>query len=148
MKNPLKILFILALAGSACHNADVSRYVDPNIGGVTPLLTTKNPTVHRPHSMIRVFPVTKPGLDDRYLSDRIYGFAVNMPAYRMGYVSELMPTFSRCQRFERDVCCRERTFISHPLSLRPCRTAMENPAKDPRNHGYVVRRSSVGYSRR
>jgi len=55
-------------------------------------LTTKNPTVHRPHSMVRVFPVTKPGLNDRYLSDKIYGFAVNMPAYRMGHVTELMPT--------------------------------------------------------
>ncbi len=76
---------------SACNNADVTRYVDPNIGGVAPLLTTKNPTVHRPHSMARVFPVTKPGLGDRYLSDKIYGFALNMPAYRQGYVTSLMP---------------------------------------------------------
>jgi predicted alpha-1,2-mannosidase len=42
--------------------------------------------------MVRVFPITKPGLNDRYLSDRIYGFTVNMPAYRMGYLTELMPT--------------------------------------------------------
>src|SRR5665647_1704470 len=76
---------------TACNNVDVTRYVDPNIGGVAPLLTTKNPTVHRPHSMVRVFPVTKPGLGDRYLSDKIYGFAVNMPAYRNGHVTELMP---------------------------------------------------------
>ncbi len=48
--------------------------------------------MHRPHSMVRVFPVTKPGLNDRYLSDKIYGFALNMPAYRMGHVTELMPT--------------------------------------------------------
>jgi predicted alpha-1,2-mannosidase len=84
------------LMGSAiivsCNNADVTSYVDPNIGGVAILLTTKNPTVHRPHSMVRVFPVTKPGLIDRYLSDKIYGFAVNMPAYRNGHVTELMPT--------------------------------------------------------
>lgn len=50
------------------------------------------PTVHRPNSMVRVFPITKPRLNDRYLSDKIYGFAVNMPAYRNGYVTELMPT--------------------------------------------------------
>ena len=75
----------------ACGNNDVTRYVDPNIGGVAPLLTTKVPTVHRPHSMARVFPVTRPGLNDRYLSDRIYGFAVNMPAYRSGNLTELMP---------------------------------------------------------
>ena len=84
------LLFILFL--SACTQKDVTVYVDPNIGSVATLLTTKNPTVHRPHSMIRVFPVTKSGLGDRYLSDKIYGFALNMPAYRMGHVTEIMPT--------------------------------------------------------
>jgi predicted alpha-1,2-mannosidase len=91
----VKILLIsmcASIIASACNNSDVTRYVDPNIGGVATLLTTKNPTVHRPHSMVRVFPVTKPGLNDRYLSDRIFGFALNMPAYRMGHVTELMPT--------------------------------------------------------
>jgi predicted alpha-1,2-mannosidase len=92
MQNLIKILFIITIVLTACNTADVTRYVDPNIGGVAPLLTTKNPTVHRPHSMVRVFPVTKPGLNDRYLSDKIYGFALNMPAYRMGPVTELMPT--------------------------------------------------------
>jgi predicted alpha-1,2-mannosidase len=92
MKNLIKIFFIVTLIASACNKADVTRYVDPNIGGVATLLTTKNPTVHRPHSMVRVFPVTKPGLNDRYLSDRIFGFALNMTAYRIGNVTELMPT--------------------------------------------------------
>lgn len=86
------------LAQCACSGPDVSLYVDPNIGGVAPLLTTKNPTVHRPHSMVRVFPLTKPGLNDRYLSDRIYGFAFNMPAYRNGHVTELMPVSGRLIR--------------------------------------------------
>ncbi|MDR3627845.1 MAG: GH92 family glycosyl hydrolase [Ignavibacteriaceae bacterium] len=76
---------------NACATKDITQYADPNIGGVAPLLTTLTPTVHRPHSMARVFPITKPGLEDRYLSDKIYGFALNMPAYRMGYVTELMP---------------------------------------------------------
>lgn len=92
MHNSGKLLLIVAIIITACNNDDIARYVDPNIGGVAPLLTTKNPTVHRPHSMIRVFPITKPGLNDRYLSDKIYGFALNMPAYRMGTVTELMPT--------------------------------------------------------
>jgi predicted alpha-1,2-mannosidase len=92
MRNLSKLLLFVSVIITACNNTDVTRYVDPNIGGVAPLLTTKNPTVHRPHSMIRVFPVTKPGLGDRYLSDKIYGFAVNMPAYRNGHVTELMPT--------------------------------------------------------
>ncbi len=79
------------LFATSCSQTDPTKYVDPNIGGVAPLLTTKNPTVHRPNSMVRVFPVTEPGLNDRFLSDKIYGFALNMPAYRMGHVSELMP---------------------------------------------------------
>jgi len=85
-------ILIIPAIFTSCNNSDVTQYVDPNIGGVATLLTTKAPTVHRPHSMVRVFPVTKPGLSDRYLSDRIYGFAVNMPAYRMGHVTEIMPT--------------------------------------------------------
>ena len=91
MKKGFILLCVLLPVINSCNNKDVSRYVDPNIGGVAPLLTTKNPTVHRPNSMVRVFPVTKPGLNDRYLSDRIYGIALNMPAYRMGHVTELMP---------------------------------------------------------
>lgn len=92
MKIKFGYVALFFLLFSSCVSTDNTRYVDPNIGGVAPLLTTKKPTVHRPNSMIRVFPVTKPGLEDRYLSDKIYGFAVNMPAYRMDYVTELMPT--------------------------------------------------------
>jgi predicted alpha-1,2-mannosidase len=86
-----KYLIIPLLLTAACRQADFTNFVDPNIGGVAPLLTTTAPTVHRPYCMARVFPVTKPGLSDRYLSDRIYGFAVNLPAYRAGHVTELMP---------------------------------------------------------
>ncbi len=92
MYNLFKVFLIVSVIITGCDNVDVTRYVDPNIGGVAPLLTTLTPTVHRPHSMVRVFPVTKPGLNDRYLSDKIYGFALNMPAYRRGNVTELMPT--------------------------------------------------------
>ena len=92
MHRSVKIFLVLFVIVSGCTNIDVTPYVDPNIGSIAPLLTTLVPTVHRPHSMVRVFPVTKPELNDRYLSDKIYGFALNMPAYRMGYVTELMPT--------------------------------------------------------
>ena len=92
MKRLQNILLLFVLILCACTQKDVTVYVDPNIGSVATLLTTKNPTVHRPHSMVRVFPVTKSGLGDRYLSDKIYGFALNMPAYRMGHVTEMMPT--------------------------------------------------------
>ncbi len=92
-RNRLQWLVVgILTAFTACSPRDYTSYIDPNIGSVATLLTTKNPTVHRPHSMVRVFPLTRPGLNDRYLSDKIYGFAFNMPAYRMGAVTELMPT--------------------------------------------------------
>lgn len=92
MRQLCNLFWLSLILLNACNSKDVSMYVDPNIGSVATLLTTKTPTVHRPHSMVRVFPITKPGLNDRYLSDKIYGFALNMPAYRMGHVTELMPT--------------------------------------------------------
>ena len=105
----LSLLFVLLAGLNSCTNKDVSLYADPNIGTVAPLLTTKNPTAHRPNSMVRVFPVTKPGLNDRYLSDKIYGFALNMPAYRMGHVTELMPTNGKLL-FDRNECA---SFYDH-----------------------------------
>lgn len=97
-----RIILLSLLIITACNKVDVTHYVNPNIGGVAPLLTTKCPTVHRPHSMARVFPVTKPGLGDRYLSDKIYGFAVNMPAYRNGHVTSLMPVAGKVS-FDREM---------------------------------------------
>jgi predicted alpha-1,2-mannosidase len=102
MKNIQKCFSILITFLSISFAQDITKYVDPNIGGAAPLLTTKAPTVHRPHSLARVFPVTKSGLDDRYLSDKIYGFTVNMPAYRRGYITELMPTVGKIN-INRDV---------------------------------------------
>lgn len=69
----------------ACReNVEVGKYVDPNIGGVAPLLTTVTPQVHRPHAMVRIYPLTEPRLNDRYLSDHLYGITINMPRYRLG----------------------------------------------------------------
>ncbi|MDP4174666.1 MAG: GH92 family glycosyl hydrolase [Bacteroidota bacterium] len=95
MSNLLRSLIVLIFVFYGCSSFDVTKYVDPNIGGVAPLLTTKAPTVHRPNSMVRIFPVTKSALEDRYLSDKIYGFALNMPAYRRGAVTEIMPTVGK-----------------------------------------------------
>ncbi len=49
-------------------------YVDPNIGGIGQLLTATIPWVQYPYGMARVAPVTTPGITDRYLADKIYGF--------------------------------------------------------------------------
>lgn len=49
-------------------------YVSPNIGGIGQLLTATIPYVQYPHGMARLAPVTTPGINDRYLADKIYGF--------------------------------------------------------------------------
>jgi predicted alpha-1,2-mannosidase len=49
-------------------------YVDPNIGSIGILLTATMPYVQWPHGMARIAPVTTPGINDRYLADKIYGF--------------------------------------------------------------------------
>ena len=60
-------------------------YVDPNIGGIGQLLTATIPWVQYPYGMARVAPVTTPGITDRYLADKIYGFPAG-PALLMASV--------------------------------------------------------------
>ena len=60
-------------------------YVNPNIGGIGQLLTATVPWVQYPYGMARVAPVTTPGIADRYLADKIYGFPAG-PALLMASV--------------------------------------------------------------
>lgn len=81
MKTIAATLVLLALL-SDIASAQVHRpkepvdYVSPNIGGIGQLLTATIPYVQRPHGMERLAPVTTPGITDRYLADKIYGFPV------------------------------------------------------------------------
>jgi predicted alpha-1,2-mannosidase len=49
-------------------------YVSPDIGTIGQLLTATMPYVQRPFGMARLAPITTPGITDRYLADKIYGF--------------------------------------------------------------------------
>lgn len=49
-------------------------YVDPDIGAIGHLLKATIPVVSLPHGMLQVYPVFTPGIKDRYLADKIYGF--------------------------------------------------------------------------
>ena len=50
-------------------------YVDPNIGGIAQLTQqSTQPLVQMPYGMVRIAPLTTPGIADRYLADHIYGF--------------------------------------------------------------------------
>ncbi|HUX46267.1 MAG TPA: GH92 family glycosyl hydrolase [Terracidiphilus sp.] len=62
-------------------------FVSPNIGGIGQLLTATIPYVQCPHGMARLYPITTPGITDRYLADKIYGFPVG-PAMLMASVGK------------------------------------------------------------
>jgi predicted alpha-1,2-mannosidase len=61
---------------------DLVSYVDPNIGGIGHVLQPTLPTVQIPHGMIRVAPIRKDDLPDKYLADRILGFPMNIVSHR------------------------------------------------------------------
>lgn len=79
MKKSGNLVFLAFLVSGMLAVAEQSArqpvdYVDPNIGGIGQLLTATIPYVQYPHGMSRLYPVTTPGITDRYLADKIYGF--------------------------------------------------------------------------
>ena len=77
-----------ALGTSATPQKDPVDYVSPNIGGIGQLLTATVPYVQYPHGMARLAPITTPGIIDRYLADKIYGFPAG-PAMLKASVGQL-----------------------------------------------------------
>jgi predicted alpha-1,2-mannosidase len=88
MKKSATMLVLFALLCSFTFAATGKRqkepvdYVSPNIGGIGQLLTATVPYVQCPHGMARLAPITTPGITDRYLADKIFGFPVG-PAILM-----------------------------------------------------------------
>jgi predicted alpha-1,2-mannosidase len=68
------LLGTLACGVLAQQQKEPVDFVSPNIGGIGQLLTTTIPYVQLPYGMARIAPVTTPGITDRYLADKIYGF--------------------------------------------------------------------------
>ena len=54
---------------------DYTQYVNTNIGTIGHLLQATAPNVQSPHGAAVVAPVFRSGMKDRYLSDKIFGFA-------------------------------------------------------------------------
>jgi predicted alpha-1,2-mannosidase len=81
------IVFCSALRMEGQRAKDPVDYVAPNIGGIGQLLTATIPYVQYPHGMARLAPITTPGITDRYLADKIYGFPVG-PAMLMASVGD------------------------------------------------------------
>ena len=93
MKSAVTFAFLAILGGGALaafaqHQKEPVDYVSPNIGGIGQLLTATIPYVQRPHGMSRLAPITTPGITDRYLADKIYGFPAG-PAVLMASVGEV-----------------------------------------------------------
>src|ERR1700758_938834 len=83
----LAIIGRSAFAALAQPQKELVDYVSPNIGGIGQLLTATIPYVQRPHGMARLAPVVTPGITDRYLADKIYGFPAG-PALLMASVDK------------------------------------------------------------
>ena len=62
------------------HTTDYTKYVNPNIGTVGHLLQATYPNVQSPHGAAVVAPLYRPGMKDRYNSDKIFGFTVGTAA--------------------------------------------------------------------
>src|SRR6202167_5303282 len=70
----VSILGIGMAGGAPQKKKKPGVFVAPNIGGIGQLLKATVPYVQCPYGMARVAPVTTPGIADRYLADKIYGF--------------------------------------------------------------------------
>ena len=66
-------LMIIDLTGFV-FSQDPVDYVNPNIGTIGHLLKATTPDVQLPRGMIRLIPITAPGIRDIYLADKIYSF--------------------------------------------------------------------------
>jgi len=88
----MKIKYLL-IAGwllvSSCSqkSGDPVDFVNPNIGGISPLLETTVPLVNLPNSMMRIYRI--PG---NYQAEKINGFPFIICGHRNGTAGLLMPT--------------------------------------------------------
>src|SRR3984885_4759570 len=94
-KGALALVPLVVLCGGVFLVASLSKeqkqpvdYVSPNIGAIGQLLTATIPYVQYPHGMVRLAPITTPGIMDRYLAGKIYGFPVG-PAMLMASAGPL-----------------------------------------------------------
>ena len=91
MKNVFLLFAVLLFTG--CSSALISEsgkepvdYVNNRIGNISHLLVPTFPTTHMPNSMLRMNPGHR-----EFVTDRMQGFPLNVPAHRQGDVLMLMP---------------------------------------------------------
>ena len=77
----------LILASCSQKSSDLVDFVNPNIGGIRPLLETTVPLVNLPNSMMRIH-----RLPGNYQAEKIKGFPFILCGHRNGTAGLLMPT--------------------------------------------------------
>ncbi|MCX6320557.1 MAG: GH92 family glycosyl hydrolase [Bacteroidia bacterium] len=78
--------FCLILTSCSQKNSDPVDFVNPNIGGISPLLETTVPLVNLPNSMMRIN-----RLPGNYQAEKINGFPFILCGHRNGTAGLLMP---------------------------------------------------------
>jgi predicted alpha-1,2-mannosidase len=101
MMKGISVLAFLAVVSTSAfgavneHRRDPVDFVSPNIGGIGQLLSATVPYVQYPHGMARLAPITTPGITDRYLADKIYGFPAG-PATLMASIGRIETNSAAC----------------------------------------------------
>ena len=84
----ISLILVFLFAGCSNEQASIDnlKYVDPQIGGVAPLLQPTRTRIHLPNSMIRMYPER-----DDYLDDQITSFPLNLLKHRSNPVFNILP---------------------------------------------------------
>ncbi len=97
-------LHVLGIAFVLNASAQVKKqpvdYVNPEIGGISILLTSTEPYVQYPHGMARLAPVAG-GNGDHYLADRVSGFPAG-PATLMAFTGDAATGAATASHFDHD----------------------------------------------
>jgi len=102
MKNSVYIFLFLSLVACNHGQKTPADLVNPNIGTISHLLTTPEAAIYLPHGMVHIAPITVPGINDRYLAQKIYGFPVGNAMF-MPTANVMASTADSCASgFDRD----------------------------------------------
>ncbi len=99
MKKPFTvsgIVILLLLSSCSKRGGDPVDFVNPNIGGISPLLQTTVPLVSLPESMMRIY-----RLPGNYQAEKINGFPFILCGHRNGTAGLLMPTSGKISADQR-----------------------------------------------
>ena len=80
------IVILLFSCKQRSKQADNLQYVDPQIGGVAPLLQPTRPRMHIPNSMVRMYPDRKD-----YRDDQIRSFPLTVRSHRSNPIFNFLP---------------------------------------------------------